>query len=77
MAEPRIYLADKETLDAAHANTNAILAALEASGGEHKKAVQALNGLRDTYIENGRYTDGIDTVLMRIMNARYRTYRTR
>ena len=28
-------------------------------------------------IENGRYTDGIDTVLMRIMNARYRTYRTR
>ena len=41
--------------------------------GEHKKAVQALN----TYIENGRYTDGIDTVLMRIMNARYRTYRTR
>ena len=43
--------------------------------GEHKKAVQALNGLRDTYIENGRYTDGIDTVLMRIMNARYRTYR--
>ena len=45
--------------------------------GEHKKAVQALNGLRDTYIENGRYTDGIDTVLMRIMNARYRTYRTR
>mgnify|MGYP007112711611 FL=1 len=42
--------------------------------GEHKKAVQALNGLRDTYIENGRYTD---TVLMRIMNARYRTYRTR
>ena len=45
--------------------------------GEHKKAVQALNGLRDTYIENGRYTDRIDTVLMRIMNARYRTYRTR
>ena len=45
--------------------------------GEHKKAVQALNGLRDTYIENGRYTDGIATVLMRIMNARYRTYRTR
>ena len=45
--------------------------------GDHKKAVQALNGLRDTYIENGRYTDGIDTVLMRIMNARYRTYRTR
>lgn len=44
---------------------------------EYKKAVQALNGLRDTYIENGRYTDGIDAVLMRIMGARYRKYRTR
>ena len=36
----RIYLADKETLDSTHANTNAILAALEESGGEHKKAVR-------------------------------------
>lgn len=44
---------------------------------EYKKAVFALNGLRDTYIENGRYTDGIDTVLLRIVNARYRIYRTR
>lgn len=34
----RIYLADKETLDSTHANTNAILAALEESGGEHKKS---------------------------------------
>ncbi len=44
---------------------------------EYKKAVQALNGLRDTYIKNGRYTDGIDTILMRVMNARYKTYRMR
>lgn len=44
---------------------------------EHRKAVQALNGLRDTYIKDGRYTDGIDTVLVRIMNARYRRYRIR
>ena len=36
----RIYLADKETLDSTHANTTAILAALEESGGEHKKAVR-------------------------------------
>ena len=36
----RIYLADKETLDSTHANTNAILAALEESGGEHKKTVR-------------------------------------
>lgn len=47
------------------------------SDGEYRMAVQALNGLRDTYIENGRYTDGIDAVLMRIMKARYKTYRVR
>lgn len=47
------------------------------SDGEYRMAVQALNGLRDTYIENGRYTDGIDAVLMRIMRARYKTYRIR
>ena len=47
------------------------------SDGEYRMAVQALNGLRDTYIENGRYTDGIDAILMRVMRARYRTYRIR
>ena len=36
----RIYVADKETLDKTHANTAAILAALEEEGGEHKKAVR-------------------------------------
>lgn len=45
------------------------------SDGEYRMAVQALNGLRDTYIENGRYTDGIDAILMRVMKARYKTYR--
>ena len=45
--------------------------------GEYQKAVQALNGLRDSYIRNGRYTDGIDTILMRVMGARYRTCRIR
>ena len=44
---------------------------------EYKKAVQALNGLRNDYIQAGRYTDGIDTVLMRIMKARYKTYKSR
>ena len=44
---------------------------------EYCKCVQALNRLRDTYIQNGRYTDGIDTVLMKIMKARYKTYRMR
>lgn len=44
---------------------------------EYRMAVQALNGLRDTYIQNGRYTDGIDAILMRVINARYKTYRIR
>ena len=47
------------------------------SDGEYRMAVQALNGLRDTYIQNGRYTDGIDAILMRVMKARYKTYRIR
>jgi hypothetical protein len=39
--------------------------------------VQALNRLRDTYIRNGRYTDGIDAILMRVMKARYKKYMIR
>lgn len=39
---------------------------------EYKKAVQALNGLRDGFIQAGRYTDGIDIVLMRIMRSKYK-----
>ena len=39
---------------------------------EYKKAVQALNGLRDGFIRAGRYTDGIDIVLMRVMRSRYK-----
>ncbi len=39
---------------------------------EYKKAVQALNGLRDGYIRAGRYTDGIDTVLIKLMRSKYK-----
>lgn len=39
---------------------------------EHKKAVQALNLLRDTYIQAGRYTDGIDAVLIKILQSKYK-----
>lgn len=39
---------------------------------EYKKAVQALNGLRDVFIQAGRYTDGIDVVLMRVMRSKYK-----
>lgn len=39
---------------------------------EYRKAVQALNGLRDGFIKAGRYTDGIDIVLMRVMRSKYK-----
>ena len=38
---------------------------------EHSKSVEALNQLRDTYLKNGRYSDGIDSVLLKIMKSRY------
>ena len=41
---------------------------------EHTKSVEALNKLRDTYLKNGRYSDGIDSVLLKIMKSRYRPY---
>jgi hypothetical protein len=44
---------------------------------EYRMSVQALNRLRDTYIRNGRYTDGIDAILMRVMKARYKKYMIR
>lgn len=39
---------------------------------EYHKAVEALNMLRNTYIHAGRYTDGIDIVLMKILRAKYK-----
>ena len=44
---------------------------------EHSKSVEALNQLRDTYLKNGRYSDGIYSVLLKIMKSRYRPYRGR
>ena len=44
---------------------------------EASKSVEALNQLRDTYLKNGRYSDGIDSVLLKIMKSRYRPYRGR
>ena len=44
---------------------------------EHSKSVEALNQLRDTYLKNGLYSDGIDSVLVKIMKSRYRPYRGR
>lgn len=42
---------------------------------EYQKAIQALNGLRDAYIRDGRYTDCIDRVLICILKAKYKTYK--
>lgn len=38
----RIYFADKETLDKTHANTEAILAAVEGDDGKHKNHILSL-----------------------------------
>lgn len=39
---------------------------------EYHKAVESLNMLRNTYIQGGRYTDGIDIVLMKIIRSKYK-----
>lgn len=39
---------------------------------EYRKIVEALGKLRDRYISSGRYTDGIDTVLLKVMQSRYK-----
>lgn len=40
--------------------------------GEYRKCIQALNGLRTSFIEKGRYPDGIDTILMKFLCAKYK-----
>lgn len=40
--------------------------------GEYQKCIQALNELRNTFLKNGRYADGIDTVLMKFVGAKYK-----
>ena len=39
---------------------------------EYDLAVRALNGLRDAYLTAGRYSDGIDAVILKLMKSRYR-----
>lgn len=39
---------------------------------EHKKAIEALNMLRNSFIAAGRYTDGIDTIFLKILQAKYK-----
>lgn len=39
---------------------------------EYKKAIEALNTLRNSYIEAGRYTDGIDVIFLKILQAKYK-----
>ena len=35
-------------------------------------AVRALNGLRDTYLAAGRYSDGIDAVILNLLKSQHR-----
>lgn len=39
---------------------------------EHRWVRHALNELRNAYLAAGRYSDGIDTVILRLMKTRYR-----
>lgn len=39
---------------------------------EYDLTVRALNGLRDTYLAAGRYSDGIDAVILKLLKSRYR-----
>lgn len=39
---------------------------------EYDLAVRALNGLRDTYLAAGRYSDGIDAVILKLLKSRHR-----
>lgn len=39
---------------------------------EYRKIVEALNKLRDSYLSAGRYADGIDTVLLKILQSKYK-----
>lgn len=43
---------------------------------EYDLAVWALNGLRDTYLAAGRYSDGIDAVILKLLKSRYRRVST-
>lgn len=44
---------------------------------EHKKAIEVLNYLRDSFIAAGRYTDGIDTIFLKILQAKYKRYKAK
>ena len=39
---------------------------------EYDLAVRALNRLRDAYLAAGRYSDGIDAVILKLLKSRYR-----
>ena len=45
---------------------------LDLNEAEYDLAVRALNGLRDTYLAAGRYSDGIDAVILKLLKSRYR-----
>lgn len=42
------------------------------SDSEYHLAIQALNKLRDAYLAAGRYSDGIDKIMIQIIKAKYK-----
>lgn len=42
------------------------------SASEYRWAVQALNELRTAFLAAGRYSDGIDAVMLKLMKSKYR-----
>ncbi|SHK91083.1 hypothetical protein [Hespellia stercorisuis] len=44
---------------------------------EYQKVIEALNKLRDSFIHAGRYPDGIDSVMIKIIRAKYKRYAER
>lgn len=44
---------------------------------EYRKAIEALNKLRNTYLDAGRYSDGIDVVFCKLLKAKYKRCKVR
>lgn len=44
-------------------------------GNERRLIIESLNNLRNHLLSEGKYTDAVDEVLVKIMRAKQKTYR--
>lgn len=44
-------------------------------GDERRLIIESLNNLRNHLLSEGKYTDAVDEVLIKIMRAKQKTYR--